>query len=448
MQQLVEHGDRVCAPLRWTLVWLGTAVIAWPLAVADDNQSVGFRKIQLTDAFHAEAAGLGDIDRDGHGDAVYGPFWYAGPDFKERHEIYAPKDFDPANYSNNFMTAVGDVDGDGWLDVLVNEWPGKEVFWFQNPRQNPRKPTGPWLKHLVHPIVDNESPTFLDITGDGRPELIFHTGGVLGFASMPKKTPTDRWVFSPCSEPEAWGQYTHGLGVGDVNGDNRSDLLMSGGWWEQPADALAVPHAWKKHPHAFGSGGAQMYAYDVDGDGDQDVITSLAAHAYGLAWFEQVKKGGSGEIDFIEHQILPAEADGNLAGVQFSQLHAVCLADVDGDGLKDIITGKRYWAHGPKVDADPSGTPLLYWFKLTRKPDAAGGVAADKAGQVAWTPFKIDGASGVGTQIAVGDLNGDKRPDIVVGNKKGGFVFLQETPAGSSSPSGAPANASKGTNGR
>jgi hypothetical protein len=32
----------------------------------------------------------------------------------------------------------------------------------------------------------------------------------------------------------------------------------------------------------------------------------------------------------------------------------------------------------------------------------------------------------VGTQLAVGDLNGDKRPDIVIGNKKGGFVFIQE----------------------
>jgi hypothetical protein len=54
----------------------------------------------------------------------------------------------------------------------------------------------------------------------------------------------------------------------------------------------------------------------------------------------------------------------------------------------------------------------------------------------------------VGTQIAVGDLNGDQSPDIVVGNKKGGFVFLQETPVGLSSPSVAPANASKGTDGR
>jgi hypothetical protein len=33
--------------------------------------------------------------------------------------------------------------------------------------------------------------------------------------------------------------------------------------------------------------------------------------------------------------------------------------------------------------------------------------------------------SGVGTQVTVGDLNGDALPDIVSANKKGAFVFLQ-----------------------
>ena len=100
---------------------------------------VAFEKKVLTDKFHAEAAAIGDIDRDGHADVVYGPHWYAGPAFTERFEIYPAKDFDPNNYSDNFMTAVADVDADGRLDVLVNEWPGKPVHWFKNPARGVRR---------------------------------------------------------------------------------------------------------------------------------------------------------------------------------------------------------------------------------------------------------------------------------------------------------------------
>ncbi|NBX29500.1 VCBS repeat-containing protein, partial [bacterium] len=171
---------------------------------------------------------------------------------------------------------------------------------------------------------------------------------------------------------------------------------------------------WTKHPHAFGTkGGAQMHTADVDGDGDADVVTSLYGHGYGLSWYEQVLRDG--RIEFVERPILPQNPEESLDGVQFSQLHAVALADIDGDGATDIVTGKRWWAHGPKGDPDPGGTPVLYWLRLVRTPAA-----------VSWEPHRIDDASGVGTQIAVGDLNGDRRPDIVVGNKRGGFVFLQE----------------------
>jgi hypothetical protein len=56
-------------------------------------------------------------------------------------------------------------------------------------------------------------------------------------------------------------------------------------------------------------------------------------------------------------------------------------------------------------------------------------VKGDPAAGVRYVPHRIDDASGVGTQIAVGDLDGDGRPDLVTGNKKGGFVFLQEAAA-------------------
>jgi hypothetical protein len=164
-----------------------------------------------------------------------------------------------------------------------------------------------------------------------------------------------------------------------------------------------------------------MFAYDVNGDGLNDVITSLAAHGYGLAWFEQLKeRGDDGEIRFTQHNLMdPKKGNAppapNQYGVRFSQLHAVDLADMDGDGLKDIVTGKRFWAHGPAGDEEPGAPAVLYWFKLVRNPDKS----------VNWLPFKIDDNSGVGTQVVVGDVNRDGKPDVVVGNKKGTFVHLQ-----------------------
>ena len=103
-------------------------------------------------------------------------------------------------------------------------------------------------------------------------------------------------------------------------------------------------------------------------------------------------------------------------GVKFSQPHAIELVDMDGDGLKDIVTGKRFWAHGPSGDVEPNAAAVVYWFKLVRGPNNS----AD------FIPFLADDNSGVGTQVVVGDVNGDKLPDIVIGNKKGTFVLLHE----------------------
>jgi hypothetical protein len=192
------------------------------------------------------------------------------------------------------------------------------------------------------------------------------------------------------------------------------DLLEKDGWWEQPSSLKGDP-AWTKHDFNFGTGGAHMYAYDVDGDGDNDVITSLAAHGYGLAWYENVQDV-NGNITFRQHIIMNKEAKENKYGVAFSQLHAIDLIDMDGDGVKDLVTGKRFWAHGPHGDADPNAAAVLYWFKLVRGKDHS----------VDFVPYLIDDDSGIGTQVVAGKINKDKWPDVVVGNKKGTFVFIHE----------------------
>jgi hypothetical protein len=103
-----------------------------------------------------------------------------------------------------------------------------------------------------------------------------------------------------------------------------------------------------------------MYVTDVNGDGRPDVITSIKAHSYGLSWFEQNKDGS-----FAEHVILGKTKEDNADGKGFSQIHAIQLEDINGDGLPDIVCGKRRWAHGIKGDDEPNADPVLNWFELT-----------------------------------------------------------------------------------
>lgn len=399
-------------------------------AAEGGKKLITFKKQVLTQEFWAEGAHTGDFNHDGKADIVSGPYWYQGPEFKIRHEFYpANKTFKVKKedgtestvpgyegglgknnaYSDNFLSYVHDVNKDGWDDVLVMGFPGAESWWFENPKGG----EGAWKRHMALDVTDNESPTFLDLTGDGKPEIVCSSKGAYGWAELDPANPTKPWKWHALSPNKNYHKFTHGLGVGDVNGDGRADLLEKDGWWEQPA-SLAGDPLWKHHPYAFGTGGAQMYAYDVDGDGRNDVITSLAAHGYGLTWFRNVPLGDGG-IGFEERTFMNKEASENPYGVHFSQLHAIDLKDIDGDGLKDIVTGKRFWAHGPTGDPEPGAPAVVYWFRLVR--------GSDKS--VDFVPYLIDNDSGVGTQVLVADVNGDRLPDIVVGNKKGVFVHTQ-----------------------
>ena len=362
-----------------------------------------FEQIVLSEEFFSEGACLTDIDSDGHTDIVSGPYWYAGPKFRTRH-AYAPASrFSIKGYSNHFFTFAEDFNADGRPDLLTIPIPGVRAYWYENPG----KLNTHWKKHLVLDDVGNESPTLVDLTGDDQTELVCCHGGAIGYASRDTSDPTRSWTFQPISDNKGYGRFTHGLGVGDVNGDGRTDVLERAGWWEQPTDSGSL---FKFHPFPFAqSGGAQMFAYDFDGDGDNDVISSQNAHGFGLTWFE--RRGRDSDVSFIPHPILTDKPEDNPYGLSISQMHAVALADVDGDGIKDVITGKRFWAHG---GADPGAQqlPALYWFRTIRTADG-----------VEFQPRLISQRCGVGTQITVGDATGDGLDDILIGNKLGTFLL-------------------------
>lgn len=394
----------VCCQAHET-AWLAAQEAAKP----STTPAVAFDKIVLTDEYYCDGVTAGDINADGHLDIVAGPFWYEGPTFETAHAFYEPVPLPPEKSpSNSMFSFVHDFNGDARPDILVlGRVHLHEARWYENPGET----DGFWPSHFAFERVRGESPTLVDLDGNGLPEIICHWDGRWGSIEPRPKRPRLPWRFKPISERGDWPQFYHGEGVGDLNEDGRLDLIINDGWFEQPEDPGTL---WKFHEHVFSNdrGGAQMFADDVDGDGDRDVISAIDAHGWGLAWYEQIESP-EGPV-FHEHRIMGSREEEEQFGVAFSQPHALALADIDGDGLRDIVVGKRRWAHGPSGDVEPSAAAVLYWFQLTR----------GSGGEARYVPHLIDDSSGVGVQITAADVNQDGRPDILTASKLGTFLFL------------------------
>src|SRR5688500_1091519 len=252
------------------LLPLAVLVVFAASALAAELTLHSFKKQHLESYYWSEGAMLGDLNRDGKPDAVYGPYWWEGPAFTRRHELYAPTTtfkttdaggtektlpgfeggFGQKNaYSrDNFFAFIHDLNGDGWNDVLTYGLPHTPAYLYLNPAGREQH----WARHTVLDEVDNESPTFTDITGDGKPEIVCVNGGNFGYATPDWNNPISKWTFTPISAGGTWQRYTHGLGVGDINNDGRLDVLFKDGWFEQPAPG-AGSAAWKLHKFFFGA---------------------------------------------------------------------------------------------------------------------------------------------------------------------------------------------------
>jgi 3-keto-disaccharide hydrolase/FG-GAP-like repeat len=394
------------------LAWKDLMHVVEPKEVVSSHYTIQ----RLNPLYYGWGAATADVNHDGTLDVISGPFYYLGPSFTERRIYREGVIYNPENsFAPDMVNLAADFTGDGWPDIL-SSLGNRHMDLYVNPKGESRR----WEKYSVLPTISSEIVLLKDLDKDGKPEVIFGQGAAGGYAwaHPDPANPTAVWTPHVISSP---GQAVngHGIGVGDVNGDGRLDIVVPTGWYEQPAGGIATS-PWTFHeaelgdPRVFGSGGGEMGVYDVNGDGLPDIVAG-SAHNWGFDWYEQKKDG-----TFVRHQIMKdfSTASTNTAGVVFSELHGERYADMDGDGIPDVITGKRYWSEAGNntlTHNDPFGAPVLYIYKTVRDPKAPGGAR--------FVPELVHNMSGVGSSFDVVDLNKDGKPDIVTSTVFGTFVF-------------------------
>ena len=373
------------------------------------TRQLRWRKHTINDRSPFEAAGAADFNRDGLLDVFSGDSWYEAPDWK-RHQVRdVPVGTNP-HYHEDFADLPLDVDGDGDLDIVTCAYFSRRIGWVEHPGD----PTQPWIEHLIDTPGSMETGLLVDLNSDGMPDFLPNVGGIVTWYALTAREPEVIWKRNDLAHIGAG----HGVGTGDVNGDGRTDIITPKGWYEQPPGANSLD--WVFHAEfELGAASIPIIGHDFDGDGDTDLIWGMG-HDFGLHGLKQ-STGANGARVWTREDV----------DTSFSQVHALHLADFNGDARPEIVTGKRVYAHVGEPGA--TDAPCLYHFDYDRESSRwikqviyEGNPAENAPQQVENRSALVDfdrGSAGTGLQLDARDMDGDGDIDLICPGKSGLYWF-------------------------
>ncbi|MDD5675502.1 MAG: VCBS repeat-containing protein [Chitinivibrionales bacterium] len=251
-----------------------------------------------TGATHGQGVfACGDIDGDGKNDIINGQVPYTITWRKSTNVDVAYKIEDaPGNIGNEIH--VADMDNDGDLDVIAPCDPGDPTpLWWENPRPTGDPTKGPWVRHGILSNVEHHDLCVGDIDGNGLMDVLERPKGTV--ATIWFQTAKNVWrkvVLNNLASEE-------GTQLADFTGDGRLDICDGINWWETPADVFNG--VWIQHKiHDFPCIDRRVCIADLNGDGRPDVLVSTSEYCAGpLVWYEAPADPRTGT--WIQHVLNP-----------------------------------------------------------------------------------------------------------------------------------------------